>query len=164
MTVCRAHLPKRMTVPDESEKMDLDKVHQSLGKAVQLQAESVLTMTLLAGTIRGLGGAGIKQDIRQFVQAELEDTYKLTEKLSALGGTPVLLTPDIQVEADTAKALGNLLAHEREAVAALHDVIPHSGQEPRSEALEHLLEHVIMRKQQQIDYLWHAADDSEPLD
>ncbi len=144
--------------------MELEKVHDALGKAVQLQAESVLTMTLLAGTIRGLGGAGIKQDIRMFVQAELEDTYKLIEKLSALGGTPILLTPAIQVQSDTAKALNDLLEHERKAVAALHGVIPHSGQEPRSEALEHLLEHVIMRKQQQIDYLWHAAEHEDPLD
>ncbi len=131
----------------KSEEMELENVHDTLGKAVQLQAESVLTMTLLAGTIRGLGGAGIKQDIRQFLQAELEDTYKLIEKLSALGGTPLLLTPAIKVESDTTKALNNLLEHEQKAVAALHAVIPHSGQEPRSEALEHLLEHVIMRKQ-----------------
>ncbi len=148
----------------KSEEMELENVHDTLGKAVQLQAESVLTMTLLAGTIRGLGGAGIKQDIRQFVQAELEDTYKLIEKLSALGGTPILLTPAIQVQSDTAKALNDLLEHERKAVAALHGVIPHSGQEPRSEALEHLLEHVIMRKQQQIDYLWRAAEHEDPLD
>lgn len=42
-------------------------------------------------------------------------------------------------------------------MASLHEVITHSGQEPRSEALEHRLEHVIMRKQQQIDFLWHAV-------
>jgi hypothetical protein len=31
-----------------------------------------------------------------------------------------------------------------------------SGQEPRSEALEHLMEHVIMRKQGQVDWLRRA--------
>ena len=55
-------------------------------------------------------------------------------------------------------APGDLLEHEREVVAALHAVIEHSGQEPRSEALEHLLEHVIMRKQQQVDFLGLAID------
>ena len=45
-------------------------------------------------------------------------------------------------------------------MAALHAVIPHTGQQPHSEALEHRLEHVIMRKQQQIDYLEHAARDA----
>ena len=42
-------------------------------------------------------------------------------------------------------------------------MIEFSGQEPRSEALEHLLEHLIMRKQQQIDFLWHASSRTEPL-
>ncbi len=40
-----------------------------------------------------------------------------------------------------------------EVIEALHAVIPHTGQEGRSEALEHLLEHVIMRKQEQVDAL-----------
>ena len=39
---------------------------------------------------------------------------------------------------------------------ALHAVIPHSGQEAASEALEHLMEHIIMRKQNQIDWLRRA--------
>ena len=39
---------------------------------------------------------------------------------------------------------------------ALHAVIPHSGQEARSEALEHLMEHIIMRKQNQVDWLRRA--------
>ncbi len=38
-------------------------------------------------------------------------------------------------------------------MASLHAVISSSGQEPRSEALEHLIEYVLMRKQQQWDYL-----------
>ena len=38
-------------------------------------------------------------------------------------------------------------------IAAAHRVIPVTGQEPWSEALEHLLEHLIMRKQWQVDYL-----------
>ena len=32
----------------------------------------------------------------------------------------------------------------------------HSGQEAASEALEHLMEHIIMRKQNQIDWLRRA--------
>ncbi|MBA2561000.1 MAG: hypothetical protein H0V07_14160 [Propionibacteriales bacterium] len=95
--------------------------------------------------------------------AELEDTYKLIEKLSALGGDVSISTTQIDVAKDVRTALDALLQHETTAVSALHEVIPHSGQEPRSEALEHLLEHTIMRKQQQIDYLWHASDLEQPL-
>ena len=143
--------------------MDTDKVHETLGRAINMQGESVLSMALMAGSLRGVGGAAIKERLRQFVLDELSDTYQLIEKLSALGGQPSMATSDLSLPSDTAKALNQLLDHEKEAVAALHGVIEYSGQEPRSEALEHLLEHVIMRKQQQIDYLWHVSDKKEPL-
>ncbi|MDP9070518.1 MAG: hypothetical protein M3N68_04400 [Actinomycetota bacterium] len=55
-----------------------------------------------------------------------------------------------------AAAVDLLIDTECEALAALHAVIPHTGQEPRSEALEHLLEHVIMHKQEQVDTLLRA--------
>jgi hypothetical protein len=56
------------------------------------------------------------------------------------------------VEERPASAVDALIAAEDETIAALHEVIPHSGQEPRSEALEHL----IMRKQNQVDWLRRA--------
>ena len=145
------------------DQMEVAKVHETLGAAIDMQAETVLTMALLAGSLRGLEGTAIKQSLREFVLAELEDTYQLIEKLSALGGSPSMQVPDITIDSNTQRALKALLRHEGEAVAALHAVIPHSGQEPRSEALEHLLEHCIMRKQQQIDFLWHATDLKRPI-
>jgi hypothetical protein len=56
------------------------------------------------------------------------------------------------VEERLASAVDALIDAEDETMAALHEVIPHSGQEPRSEALEHL----IMRKQNQVDWLRRA--------
>jgi hypothetical protein len=56
------------------------------------------------------------------------------------------------VEERLASAVDALIDAEDETIAALHKVIPHSGQEPRSEALEHL----IMRKQNQVDWLRRA--------
>jgi hypothetical protein len=143
--------------------MDVDNALESLQAALQAQGRSVLTMTILAGTLRGVGGAAVKGQLREFVQAELADTYLLVEKMSALGGTPRIDAESIDVSPDTQKALDALLDHEAKAVAGLHAVIAHSGQEPRSEALEHLLEHMIMRKQQQADFLWHAAEREEPM-
>jgi hypothetical protein len=143
--------------------MDVDKVLETLDTALQAQGRSILTMSVLAGTLRGVGGAAVKAQLREFVLAELEDTYLLVEKMSALGGMPRIRAESVEVPPDTQGSLDALLVHEAEAVAGLHAVIPHSGQEPRSEALEHLLEHVIMRKQQQVDFLWHAAGHEEPL-
>jgi hypothetical protein len=49
-----------------------------------------------------------------------------------------------------------LLASEEEAVEALREIIPATGSEGRGEALEHLLEHLILRKQDQADFLRRA--------
>lgn len=49
-----------------------------------------------------------------------------------------------------------LIEAESEALQALQDSIEPTGREARSEALEHRLEHVIMRKQEQVDYLLRA--------
>jgi hypothetical protein len=133
--------------------MRTEQVLETLGRALTLQAQSLLTMTVLAGSLRGLDGMGAKFRLRQLVQHELEDTYLLVEKFVALGGEPDLRPGRVAPPSSPAQALLRLVEHEREVVAALHAVIPHSGQEPRSEALEHLLEHVIMRKQQQVDLL-----------
>jgi bacterioferritin (cytochrome b1) len=146
------------------EPMDVEKVLDGLNKAICLQAQSMVHMSLLAGSLRGIGALGTKERLRAFVLAETEDMVRLTEKASALGGNPVAEIGRIEVETDPGKALPALLQHEQEAIAALHAVIPSTGQEARSEALEHLLEHLIMRKQQQVDFLWHASDLDEPLE
>lgn len=144
--------------------MDVEKVLAGLNEAICLQARSIVHMSLLAGSLRGMGAVGTKDQLRAFVLAETEDMVKLTEKASALGGHPVADVGRVEVDTDPGTALPALLRHEQEAIAALHAVIPSTGQEARSEALEHLLEHLIMRKQQQVDYLWHASDLPEPLD
>jgi hypothetical protein len=146
----------------DDDRMRTDKVLDTLGRALTLQAQSLVTMTVLAGSLRGLDGMGAKFRLRQLVQHEIEDTYLLVEKYVALGGEPDLQPGRVSPPADPRQALHRLVDHEREVVAALHAVIPHSGQEPRSEALEHLLEHVIMRKQQQVDLLSLAVAGEPP--
>ncbi len=52
--------------------------------------------------------------------------------------------------------VGRLIELETEAIEALQDVIPSTGHTGDSEALEHRLEHMIMRKQEQVDTLRRA--------
>jgi hypothetical protein len=88
-------------------------------------------------------------------------------RITALGGDPTVdVAPltwnddpraavDALIEAEDDEAGEAHAGDERAArgrIAALHAVIPHSGQEPRSEALEHL----IMRMQNQVDCLRRA--------
>jgi bacterioferritin (cytochrome b1) len=146
------------------EPMDVEQVLDGLNKAICLQARSMVRMSLLAGSLRGMGAVAAKDRMREFVLAETEDLVRLTEKASALGGRPVADVGSVGVDPDPKASLPELLQAEQEAIASLHAVIPATGQESRSEALEHLLEHIIMRKQQQVDFLWHAADLADPLD
>ena len=75
------------------------------------------------------------------------------EKITALGGDPTVEVGALRWSGEPSDAVDALIESEDETIAALHAVIPHSGQEPRSEALEHLMEHLIMRKQNQVDWL-----------
>jgi hypothetical protein len=72
------------------------------------------------------------------------------------GGEPTTQVAPISFTADPAKALDGLIENESEALEALQAAIEPTGQEAASEAVEHRLEHMIMRKQEQVDYLLRA--------
>jgi bacterioferritin (cytochrome b1) len=136
--------------------MDVDNVLASLNQALALQHRSVIQLNLAAGSLLGLEVQAVTGELQRFAEAELDDTRRLVEKITALGGDPTPEVAPVSWHADPRDALDALIAGEDEAIAALHAVIPHSGQEPRSEALEHLMEHLIMRKQNQVDWLRRA--------
>jgi bacterioferritin (cytochrome b1) len=136
--------------------MDTDKVLECLNEALELQHRSILQFNLASGAMFGLEVQAVTTDLWQFAQAELDETRRLVEKIAALGGEPTTNVAKVNWNSDPAKVIDTLIKSEDEAIAALHAVIPHSGQEPRSEALEHLMEHLIMRKQNQVDWLRRA--------
>ena len=140
----------------EKETMNLGAVREKLARAVRLQYRSVLQFTLTAGSIVGIEYQGLGDRLWLFAEAEIEDTRRLVEKLAALEGEPPVRAPDLRHDTDPRKALEWLLESETEAVESLQDVIPDTGNDGASEALEHLLEHLILRKQNQVDFLTRA--------
>ena len=136
--------------------MDVDKVLECLNDALRLQHRSIIQFNLASGSMLGLEVQAITRDLWEFAQAELDETRRLVEKIAALGGDPTTAIAEVTWNSDPGQALDALIEFEDEAIAALHAVIPYSGQEPRSEALEHLMEHLIMRKQNQVDWLRRA--------
>jgi bacterioferritin (cytochrome b1) len=141
---------------DEPEPMDTDKVLEQLNRGLELQLRSLLQMTQASGSMFGIEVQGVAEKLWTFAQHELEDTRLIVEKISALGGDPTTKVGELAWNPDPSKALDRLIETEDEVTEALHAVIPHSGQEAASEALEHLMEHIIMRKQNQIDWLRRA--------
>ena len=136
--------------------MDVDRVLDALNHALTLQQRSVLQFTLGAGSMFGLEYQSVGAELWLFARAELDDTKLLVEKITALGGDPSIEVAEVGWSSDPAAAVDALIETEDETIAALHQVIPHSGQEPRSEALEHHMEHLNMRKQNQVDWLRRA--------
>ena len=144
-------------MPDDAAP-DLDALRSVLGEAVRLQCRSPLLYTLVAATTTGLDGQAVAGRLSDYAFDELEDTAKLIEKAFALGCTPTLEVPEVRADGDTQAKLNALVQNEESIISALHDVIPETGQQAWSEALEHLLEHLIMRKQSQVDYLRRVLD------
>jgi bacterioferritin (cytochrome b1) len=141
-------------MPDE--KMDVDAQIERLDASLRLQRRSALQYSLAAGSVIGLGYQAHAQKLSEFAAAELEDLIRLTEKITALGGTPGVEVAPLEETPDPAKALDALIDQEGEALEALQASIEPTGREAASEAVEHRLEHIIMRKQEQVDYLTRA--------
>jgi bacterioferritin (cytochrome b1) len=146
-------------MPDDVERMDVPAVLDSLNEALRLQYRSTLQYLVVSGGGRGFHSIAIGEELWRYAQAELADTRLIINKIVALGGTPVVDTADVTYVPDITASVKHLIEIEEEALAALHKVIPDTGQEPGSEALEHLVEHLIMRKQTQVDFLIRAADE-----
>jgi bacterioferritin (cytochrome b1) len=141
---------------DKPDPMDVEEVLDRLNHALALQHRSLLQFTQASGSMFGIEVQGLAAQLWEFARAELDDTRRLIEKITALGGDPSTDVDPLGWNADPPTALEAIAAHEDQTIAALHAVIPPSGQEPRSEALEHLIEHLIMRKQNQVDALRRA--------
>jgi bacterioferritin (cytochrome b1) len=137
----------------DDEKMDVPEVLRLLNKALPLQMRSAAVYTWAAGAVTGVEYQAVGAEFESFGTLELDDARRLVEKIVALGGDATTSVGSFeQIESGEA-GFKRLIELEEEATAALHAVIPATGQEPRSEALEHLMEHMLMRKQEQIDFL-----------
>jgi bacterioferritin (cytochrome b1) len=137
----------------DDDRMDVPKVLELLSKAIPLQMRSTLQLAWVAGSAVGVEFQSIAVKFEEFSQAELHDTRRLMEKMTALGGTPPTEVARLEAVPSSVEGVERLIELENETLDALHAIIPATGQEARSEALEHLLEHLIMRKQHQIDFL-----------
>jgi bacterioferritin (cytochrome b1) len=138
------------------EKMDVEAQIECLNKALALQHRSVLQYALVAGSVIGLEYQAHADKMRKHALSELEDATRLIEKIAALGGEPTTEVAEINFIADPAKAIDRLIEDESETLEALQAAIEPTGREAASEAVEHRLEHMIMRKQEQVDYLLRA--------
>ena len=136
--------------------MDVDSVLDALNTALGLQQRSLLQLTISAGSMFGLENQAVSAKLWDFARSELEDTKLLVEKITALGGEPTTDVAPLSFTANPDEAIDALIEYEGETLEALQAAIEPTGREAASEAVEHRLEHMIMRKQEQVDYLLRA--------
>jgi bacterioferritin len=143
-------------MPDR-DPMDEQAVIGALNEALVLQHRSAIAYAVAAGSLTGFEFQPLALELGRFAREEIDDARHLVEKLVTLGGTPTTDVAELPFEEDPERAIERLIEHETKTIEALQGVIPPSGQEGRSEALEHRMEHMIMRKQEQVDALIRAA-------
>jgi bacterioferritin (cytochrome b1) len=148
-----ARLPE---VGEAEERLDVDEAVSRLNEALTLQYRSAQQYMLSSGSLFGFEFQSLGDRLWEYAKAELADTRKLVEKIVALGGSPTTEVAELEWSGEPDTAVDRLIETESEAVETLQQAIEPTGREGRSEALEHMLEHVIMRKQDQIDFLVRA--------
>ncbi len=138
------------------EQMDVEGQIDALNEALRLQHRAVLQYSLTAGSVVGLEYQAHVDKLSGFARAELDDTALLVQKVVALVGEPTTDVADLKFTIEPSDAFDGLIEMERETLETLQAAIEPTGREAASEAVEHRLEHIIMRKQEQVDYLLRA--------
>ena len=142
---------------EEDEKLDVEGAIKCLNEALRLQYRSALGYTLAAGGMFGFEYQGFSSELADFGRAEVDDTRRLVEKITTLDGDPTTEVAPLEWSGDPEKVVKWLIEAEEQTIEALQAAIEPTGREGVSEALEHLLEHLILRKQNQVDFLIRAS-------
>ncbi len=137
--------------------MDVEAQIEALNTALRLQYRSALQYTLAAGSMSGFEYQSLAGSLGAFAAAEIDGARRLVEKIAALGGAPTDEVAPLRFVKDPREAVAWLIESEAETLQELQDAIEPTGREAASEAIEHRLEHIIMRKQEQVDVLLRAS-------
>jgi bacterioferritin (cytochrome b1) len=141
---------------DETETLDVDEAIKCLNEALRLQFRSALQYSLTSASLTGIEAQSIAGQLIDYGDQELADARLLVEKITSFDGTPTTEVAELRNPKSGRDALDWLIETEEEAIEALQQAIAPTGRVGRSEALEHMLEHMIMRKQRQVDLMARA--------
>ena len=142
---------------EDEETLDVEGAVKRLNEALRLQYRSALGYTLAAGGMFGFEYQGFSSELADFGRSEIDDTRHLVEKIATFEGEPTTEVAPLDWSKDPQELVEWLIKAEEETIEALQAAIEPTGREGVSEALEHLLEHLILRKQNQVDFLIRAS-------
>ena len=136
--------------------MDVRAVLECLNRALPLVRRSALGFSVAAGSGTGPVGVALAAPYAEAAAAEIRDQIRLVDEIVALGGEPSTDVLPLEWHPDPRRMAERLAEWEEEAMESLRAVVEPAGDEARGEALEHLIEHLILRKQEQINVLRRA--------
>jgi bacterioferritin (cytochrome b1) len=142
---------------DNEERLDEKQAIERLNEALVNQYRSALQYSIAAASLLGIEAQAVGEKLTEYGDEELADARLLIEKVVSFGGRPTTEVAPLEYHEGAGEALDWLIRCEEEGVEKLQAAIEPTGREGRSEALEHMLEHLIMRKQRQIDFLRRAT-------
>lgn len=148
-----------MSSSEEEELLDVDDAIGRLQAALSLQYRSAIAYTLAAGSVVGFSYQHLGESLWRFAELELADARRLVEKLTALGAEATTAVARVRFSTSPSELVELIIEAEEEVTEALQACISPTGREARSEALEHRIEHMIMRKREQIDLLERVRRD-----
>jgi bacterioferritin (cytochrome b1) len=143
-------------MPEPEELLDEKGAVKRLNAALELQYRSALQYSVAAATLTGIEALALAPKLTEFGDEELSGARAVIEKIVSFGGKPTTEVAKLKTQAKPEKVIDWLIKCEEETIEALQEAIEPTGREGRSEALEHMLEHQIMRKQGQVDFLDRA--------
>jgi bacterioferritin (cytochrome b1) len=140
----------------EVEPIEAVEVVKRLKDVLPLQYRSLIQFALAGSTLTGVQFQFVADKLAGFAEAELADIELVAAKIVSLAGEPSTDVANVHFDPSPRQMLRSLTECEEEAVAVLREAIPPTGTEAAGEAVEHLIEHMIFRKQEQLDWLLRA--------
>jgi bacterioferritin (cytochrome b1) len=139
------------------ESTDSTALAAALNRALPLVARDALALATAAGTLPGPEGVALGAALRDMAVANLRDVERLATRIASLGGAPALAVEEPRVPKGWAASVKRLLADGQATLEALVDAIPADADDAEGEATEHLLEHIVARKREDLELLQRAA-------
>lgn len=128
----------------------------ALNRALPLVARDAVALAVVAGTLPGPQGVALAEPLRAMATANLRDVERLAARIASLGSAPSLDIAAPTLPKAFAASVKRLAADGRETLEALVGAIPADADDPEGEATEHLLEHMVNRKRDELELLERA--------
>lgn len=138
------------------ESTDPAEVAAGLNRALPLQARDAIAAAIAAGVLPGVEGIALREPLRRVAAAEIAALELLAGRIVTLGTAPSARVPEVSLPKSLEPALRALAEMQQETLDALVEAIPADADDAEGEATEHLLEHVIARKRDDLELLERA--------